>query len=182
MRLNRFYALLLTALFAANMNAQPYYQKGTRMLQASGSLAASGRGSAISNMLLTSSVGTSVFFTPKTGVAAEVLYRWAPLTQTLQTTYRAQRLLYGRSDLKHSVIADVHGLLRVNMNRTLSGEMFGSNVSGLGAGVQYAYWPNAHLSVYVWPQISRTNGGPSGLPNWEFYAPIGLQWSWLHKR
>ena len=182
MRLNRFYTLLLTIFFVANSQAQPYYQKGTQLFHVSGVASAEGRGSSISNMSFTSTAGTSLFFTPKTGLGGEISYRWAPFSQTLQTTYRAHFLLYGRSDLKHSLIADVHGLLRSNMNRTLSGEMFGSNVSGAGAGLQYAYWPNAHTSVYVWPQISRTNGGPSGLARWELYMPIGLQWSWQHRR
>lgn len=182
MRLNRFYTLLLTAFFVANSHAQPYYQTGTQLLQISGAASLEGRGSAISNMSFTSAAGSTLFFTPKWALGAEISYRWAPFSQTLQTTYRTHYLLYGRSDLKHSLIADLHGRLRANMNRTLNGEMFGSNVSGAGLGMQYAYWPTPQLSVYFWPQITRTNGGPSGLSQWELYAPIGLQWSWLHRR
>lgn len=181
MRLNRFYALILIAFFTLQAHAQPYYQKGTQLVHATGTLSAESWGNQMTNLSFSATSGSSLFFTPKTALGFEAGYRWAPLTMTVQTTFRAQRLLLGSSTNRHALIGEVHGRLKENNNRTLSGTNFGSKVAGWGAGVQYTYWLSAGAGVYVWPQLTRTNGGPSGLKQWEFILPIGLQWSWQHK-
>lgn len=181
MRLNRFYALIFIAFFTLQTKAQPYYQKGTQMVHATGGLSAESWANQMTNMTFSSTCGSSLFFTPKTALGFEAGYRWTPLTSTVQTTYRAQRLLLGSSTKNYSLIGEVHTRLKENNNRTLTGATFGSKVIGWGAGAQFTFWLSARTGIYVWPQVTRTNGGPSGLKQWEFILPVGLQWSWQHK-
>jgi hypothetical protein len=60
------------------------------------------------------------------------------------------------------------------------GTSFSSNDVKMGAGLQYTWWISQGVGVYLWPQWSQTNGGPSGLWGWQFDLPIGIQWHW-HK-
>jgi hypothetical protein len=98
----------------------------------------------------------------------------------VNATTRAQYLLLGRSDLSHSLLVDVHAGMGYHTSQTVMGTSFSSNDVKLGLGLQYTWWISQGVGVYLWPQWSRTNGGPSGLWGWQFDVPIGVQWNW-HK-
>lgn len=178
---SRFYALFLTLFFVGASYAQPYWQKGTRLATFSANASLDGLGGDLTNAGFTTASGTSIFFNENLALAVDGTFNWAPLSQSLEASWRLQNKIFGASDQNHSVIMDVHGTLGQNMNTTLSGEMFGRRMSALGVGVQYTYWFSSSVGLYIWPQLNRTNGGPSGLWDWQMVAPVGLQLSWQHK-
>lgn len=178
---SRFSALFITLFITVLSYAQPQWQKGTRLAALSANSSLDGLGGGITNAGFSSSVGTSIFFNEKIALAVDGKYRWAPLSQSMEASWRLQNRILGAPEFKHSIIMDVHGTLGQNMNTTLSGEMFGRRMSAWGVGAQYTYWFSSSVGLYVWPQLNRTNGGPSGLWDWQMIAPVGLQLSWQRK-
>lgn len=179
---SRFYALFLTLFSVAASYAQPSWQKGTRLATISANTSLDGLGGDLTNAGFTAVSGTSMFFNENLALAVDGKYNWAPLSQSMEANWRLQNKILGASDLQHSLIVDVHGTLGQNMNTTLSGSMFGRQMTALGLGAQYTYWFSSNVGLYIWPQLNRTNGGPSGLWDWQMVAPVGLQLSWQHKK
>ena len=180
MRFSRFYPFLFALFTTAFCTAQPYWQKGDRLGYVGGFATVQGQGEQIVNAHLDLDLGGSRFFTQKWAIGSEASTSWDPLTQSVNATMRAQYLLLGRSDLPHSLLADIHTGMGYHTSQTVMGTSFSSSDVKVGLGLQYTWWISQGVGVYLWPQWSRTNGGPSGLWGWQFDIPIGVQWNW-HK-
>jgi len=175
---SRFYALFLTLFFAGASYAQPYWQKDTRLATISGTANLDGFVSGVTNAGFNAAAGTALFLDAKWAVGFGGKYRWAPLSQSMEASVRLQNLVYGASNTPHSLLLDLHATFGNNMNTTLSGDMFGRQTTAFGVGAQYTYWLTSSVGIYLWPQMNRTNSGPSGLWDWQMIAPVGLQVSW----
>ena len=175
---SRFYALFLTLFFVGASYAQPYWQKGTRLATFSGTANLDGFVGGVTNAGFNTAAGTALFLDEKWAVGFGGKYRWAPLSQSMEASVRLQNLVYGASNIPHSLLLDLHATFGNNRNTTLSGDMFGRQTTAIGVGTQYTYWLTSSVGIYLWPQMSRTNSGPSGLWDWQMIAPVGLQVSW----
>lgn len=182
MRISRFYLLVITVFFTGVLFAQPRVQKGTRMAYTGGYASLQGLGGSLSNAGIAVDGGTSIFLTQKLALGCGFEYDWAPLTASSTGKIRLQRLVYGNTDTRSSLLFDIHSELQQSMSTTLSGSRFGSRSAGVGLGMQYTWWLSESAGIYVWPQMSRTNGGPSGLWEWQLYLPIGVQWTWQKRK
>ena len=182
MRVTRFYLLIITVLFTGVLMAQTVVQKGTRMSYLGGHASLQGLGGNLSNAGLSVASGNSFFATPKIALGFGFEFDWAPLTASYVGKIRLQRLVYGNADRRSSLLFDVHSELQRSMSTTLSGSRFGSRSGGAGLGMQYTWWLSETAGIYFWPQMSRTNGGPSGLWEWQLYLPFGVQWTWQKRK
>lgn len=178
MRLSRFYPFLFALFTTAFCTAQPYWQKGDRLGYVGGFATVQGQGQQIVNAHMDLDLGGSLFFTPKWALGSEAAVSLDPLTQSVNATVRVQYRLLGRSDVPHSLLADLHSGVGYHRSQTIMGTQFSSNDVKAGLGLQYTWWISQGVGVYLWPQWSRTNGGPSGRWGWQFDVPIGVQWNW----
>ncbi|HCP40284.1 MAG TPA: hypothetical protein DIT65_00680 [Cryomorphaceae bacterium] len=175
---SRFYALFLTFFFTGVSYSQPYWQKGTRLATISSNANLDGLESGFTNAGINTSAGGALFLDEKWAIGVDGKYRWAPLSQSIEASVRFQNLVYGASNSGHSLLLDIHLTAGNNMNITLSGDMFGRRTTAIGLGAQYTYWLSSSVGIYLWPQVNRTNSGPSGLWDWQMITPVGLQLSW----
>ena len=182
MRVTRFYLLIITVLFTGVLMAQTAVQKGTRMSYLGGHASLQGLGGNLSNAGISVDGGTSFFVAPKLALGIGLEYDWAPLTASYVGNIRLQRLVYGNVNTRSSLLFDVHSELYQSMSTTLSGSRFGSRSGGAGLGIQYTWWLSERAGIYFWPQMSRTNGGPSGLWEWQLFLPFGVQWIWQKRK
>jgi hypothetical protein len=103
------------------------------------------------------------------------------LTQTYATTGRVHFLASGASDQGFSLLLDAHVGMAYHQNQTVMGGSFSSSDMKVGMGAQCTWWVSQGTGIYLWPQLSKTNGGPSGLWEWQLMLPIGVQWNWQQK-
>ena len=182
MSLNRFYTLFTALLFAVVLQAQPYWQKGVRMAHAGGMAMLSGTAHQMTNAYVNLEVGTSALLTDRSALGFETALSRTPMTAAVEMKWYVGHVVYGRSDLKTSVLLEGHGGLQSTQNWTVTGTTFGNNYSRAGVGAQCTHWFSSSVGVYVWPQLDRTNAGPSGLWEWQLKLPVGVQWAWYNKR
>lgn len=177
MSASRFYLLLSALIFSLVSAAQPYWQKGTQLQYVTGIAEVEGLGSSFTNGRAAITAGSSTFFTDNIAWGLEATLDRAPLTGTYEVKTFVQRKVYGASDLRSSLLLDLHVGMETSQSRTLSGSTFGSQSAGVGVGMQYTHWISTRVGLYIWPQVYRTNGGTSGLWDWQLNLPIGLQWA-----
>ena len=175
---SRIYLLIIFLFVMSAAHAQPYWQQGTKTAYGSASTNLEGLASGLTNAGANICVGYGNLFTDKTAYGIEFCARWAPLTGGYVGRARLQKLAYGSSVTNSSVWLGAFVEYEQNLNMTITGDMFGSVNQGIGVGAQYTYWLTANAGIYFWPQISRTNGGPSGLWDFQLIAPVGVQVAW----
>ena len=175
---SRIYLLIIFLFVMSAAHAQPYWQQGTKTAYGSASTNLEGLASGLTNAGANICVGYGNLFTDKTAYGIEFCARWAPLTGGYEGRARLQKL--GLWFFSNQVVSLAWFFVEYeqNLNTTITGDMFGSINQGIGVGVQYTYWLTANAGFYFWPQISRTNGGPSGLWDFQLIAPIGVQVAW----
>ena len=180
MSIRRFSHLFLLLLMSLATYAQPYWQKGTVLESVGGSAFISGTASNLTNARLAIHANSCTFITPKVALGLGASADLSPLTQSYATMGRAHFLVSGASDRAFSVLLDAHLGLAYHKNFPVVGESWSTSDMRAGLGVQYTWWVSQSTGVYLWPQLDKTNGGPSGLWEWQLMLPIGVQWNW-HK-
>jgi len=180
MSIRRFSHLFLLLLLSLSAYAQPYWQKGTVLESVGGSAFVTGTTSNLTNARLTLQANSCSFITPKVALGLGASTDLSPLTQTYATMGRVHFLASGASDQKFSLLLDVHAGLAYHTSQTVTGGSFSSSDMRAGLGAQCTWWVSQSTGIYLWPQLDKTNGGPSGLWEWQLMLPIGVQWNW-HK-
>ncbi len=177
---SRIYLLIIFLFVMSAAHAQPYWQKGHQNGLMFGVHKLTGNEPPTFDQCSQGPIFVLDMesFTDKMAYGIEFCARWAPLTGGYEGRARIQKLVYGSSVTKSSVWLGSFVEYEQNLNTTITGDMFGSVNQGIGVGVQYTYWLTANAGFYFWPQISRTNGGPSGLWDFQLIAPIGVQVAW----
>ena len=181
MSIHRFSHLWVALLFTVAAHAQPYWQKGSRLASIGGSAFLTGMSSDLTNALLSLQGGSCAFLTPTTAIGLEASIDLASMTQTYATTGRVHFMASGASDQDFSLLLDAHVGMAYHENQTVMGESFNSSDVKVGVGAQCTWWVSQGTGIYLWPQLSKTNGGPSGLWEWQLSLPIGVQWNWHQK-
>lgn len=181
MSIHRFSHLWVALFLTVAAHAQPYWQKGTRLASVGGSAFLTGTSSDLTNARLALQGGSCAFVTPTTAIGLEASTDLSPMTQTYATMGRIHFLASGASDRDFSLLLDAHVGMAYHDNQTVMGGSFSSSDMKVGVGAQCTWWVSQGTGIYLWPQLSKTNGGPSGLWEWQLMLPIGVQWNWLQK-